>query len=387
MRKICFVTGSRADYGLLYELIKLTQNSKKTKLQIIATCMHLSPKFGNTYREIEKDGFKITQKVKIPLNSDRPSDISNAAAKVMIGISKAYKKLSPDIVVLLGDRFEMLSAAFAAAAAKIPIAHLHGGESSLGSLDEAIRHSITKMSAFHFVSTEKYRKRVIQLGEKPSSVYVVGALGVERIKKIKLFSITDIEKKLNFKFDKNNILITYHPVTLDEHSAFKDIKEVLAALKEFKNTKKIFTMPNADVGGVLIYNMIKKFVKNKKNNSVLFKSLGQKMYFSVMKNSDLVLGNSSSGIIETPTLNKPSINIGDRQGGRVTAKSTITCNADRKVIIKIINKILYRNCKNRTKKFYNPYEKLHTSKKIYDKISTLELKNIIKKKFHDIKND
>ena len=385
MRKICFVTGSRADYGLLFELIKLTQKSKKTKLQIIATCMHLSPKFGNTYKEIEKDGFKITQKVKIPLNSDRPTDISNATARALIGISKAYKKLSPDIVVLLGDRFEMLSAAFAAAAAKIPIAHLHGGESSLGSLDEVIRHSITKMSSYHFVSTEKYRDRVIQLGEKPSSVYVVGALGVERIKKIKLFSKKDIEKKLNFTFDKNNILITYHPVTLDKHSAFKDVKEVLLALKKFKNTKKIFTMPNADVGGALINNMIKKFVKNKKNNSVFFKSLGQKMYFSVMKNSDLVLGNSSSGIIETPSLNKYSINIGDRQGGRVTAKSTITCEADQKIIIKVIKKIFFKNLKNTTKKFHNPYEKSNTSKKIYDKIKTLELKNIIKKKFYDIK--
>ena len=385
MRKICFVTGSRADYGLLFELIKLTQKSKKTKLQIIATCMHLSPKFGNTYKEIEKDGFKITQKVKIPLNSDRPTDISNATARALIGISKAYKKLSPDIVVLLGDRFEMLSAAFAAAAAKIPIAHLHGGESSLGSLDEVIRHSNTKMSSYHFVSTEKYRDRVIQLGEKPSSVYVVGALGVERIKKIKLFSKKDIEKKLNFTFDKNNILITYHPVTLDKHSAFKDVKEVLLALKKFKNTKKIFTMPNADVGGALINNMIKKFVKNKKNNSVFFKSLGQKMYFSVMKNSDLVLGNSSSGIIETPSLNKYSINIGDRQGGRVTAKSTITCEADQKIIIKVIKKIFFKNLKNTTKKFHNPYEKSNTSKKIYDKIKTLELKNIIKKKFYDIK--
>jgi GDP/UDP-N,N'-diacetylbacillosamine 2-epimerase (hydrolysing) len=347
--------------------------------------MHLSPKFGNTYKEIEKDGFKITQKVKIPLNSDRPTDISNATARALIGISKAYKKLSPDIVVLLGDRFEMLSAAFAAAAAKIPIAHLHGGESSLGSLDEVIRHSITKMSSYHFVSTEKYRDRVIQLGEKPSSVYVVGALGVERIKKIKLFSKKDIEKKLNFTFDKNNILITYHPVTLDKHSAFKDVKEVLLALKKFKNTKKIFTMPNADVGGALINNMIKKFVKNKKNNSVFFKSLGQKMYFSVMKNSDLVLGNSSSGIIETPSLNKYSINIGDRQGGRVTAKSTITCEADQKIIIKVIKKIFFKNLKNTTKKFHNPYEKSNTSKKIYDKIKTLELKNIIKKKFYDIK--
>ena len=385
MRKICFVTGSRADYGLLHELMKLTQNSKKTKLQIIATCMHLSPKFGNTYKEIEQDGFKIDQKVRIPLNSDKPIDITNATAKAMIGISKAYKKLTPDIVVLLGDRFEMLSAAFAAASAKIPIAHIHGGESTLGLLDECIRHSVTKMSACHFVSTEKYKERVIQLGEKPSSVYLVGSLGVERIKKLKLLPKKKVEKKLKFVFDKNNILITYHPVTLDKQSAYKDMREIFSALKNLKNTKKIFTMPNADSGGALIYNMIKNFVKSEENNSVLFKSLGQKMYFSVMKYSDLVLGNSSSGIIETPSLKKPSINIGDRQGERVKAKSTLTCNTEKKMIFKLIKKTLSKNFIKNIKISKNPYERRNSSKKIFNQIAKINLKNILKKSFYEIK--
>ena len=385
MRKICFVTGSRADYGLLCELMKLTQQSKKAKLQIIATCMHLSPKFGNTYKEIEKDGFKIDQKVRIPLDFDKPINITSATAKAMIGLSKAYKKLAPDIIVLLGDRFEILSAAFAAASAKIPIAHIHGGESTVGLLDECIRHSVTKMSAYHFVSTSKYKERVIQLGEKPATVHVVGALGVERIKKITLFSKVEIEKKLDFLFDKNNILITYHPVTLNKQSAFNEMREIFLALKKLKDTKKIFTMPNADAGGLLIYNMIKKFVKNKQNNSLLFKSLGQKMYFSVMKNSDLVLGNSSSGIIESPSLKKPSVNIGDRQGGRVKAKSTITCKPHNEIIFRSIKKTLSKTFIKNTNRNKNPYEKTNSSKKIFDKIIEINLKNILKKSFYEVK--
>ena len=385
MRKICFVTGSRADYGLLYELIKLTHQSKKTKLQIIATCMHLSNKFGNTYKEIEKDGFKIDQKVKLPLHSDKPIDITNATAKAMIGLSKAYLKLNPDIIILLGDRFEILAAAFAAASAKIPIAHIHGGESTLGILDECIRHSVTKMSAKHFVSTKEYRNRVIQLGENPSNVKVVGALGVERIKKINFFSKKEIEKKLKFNFDKNNILITYHPITLDKNSAHRDMKEIFTALKKVKNTKKIFTMPNADAGGGIIYSMIKKFSKKKSNNSIIFKSLGQKMYFSVMKNSNLVLGNSSSGIIESPSLKIPSLNIGDRQKGRVTASSTITCNPNRNEILKYVNKLLSKKYIKKTKKIKNPYEKKDSSKKIFKKIINMNLRNILKKNFYKVK--
>ena len=385
MRKICFVTGSRADYGLLYELIKLTKCSKKAKLQLIATSMHLSSKFGNTYKEIEKNGFKIDEKVKIPLNSDKPINITNATAKAMIGLSEAYQKLSPDIIVLLGDRFEILAAAFAAASAKIPIAHIHGGESTVGLLDESIRHSVTKMSACHFVSTHKYKKRVIQLGERPSTVHISGALGVERIKKLKFFSKKNIEKKLNFTFDRNNILITYHPVTLNQKSAFNDMKEIFTALNKLKNTKKIFTMPNADSGGLLIYNMIKKFVKNKKNNSLLFKSLGQKMYFSVMKNSDLVLGNSSSGIIESPSLKKPSINLGDRQKGRIKAKSTITCEPNSKIILKSIKTVLSKKFIQNINLSKSPYEKTNPSKKIFNKILKLNLNNILKKTFYDLK--
>ena len=383
MRKICFVTGSRADYSSLYPVMKLALNSKKLKFQLIATCMHLSPKFGNTYKEIQNDGFKIDAKIKVPINSDHPKIISQATGRVMIGLSNAYNRLKPDIVVLLGDRFEALAAAFAAASAKIPIAHIYGGETTAGALDECIRHSITKMSSFHFVTTEVYKKRVTQLGENPATIHTVGAIAIERIKKIKLFSKKNIEQTLNFKFDKTNIVITYHPVTLNKKSASNEIKEILGALDKLPNTKKIFTMSNADSGNDIIYKMIKKFSKDKKNNSVFFKSLGQKMYFSVMKNCNLVLGNSSSGIIEAPSLKVPSIDIGDRQKGRTRSKTVITCKAEKKDILKAMRKGLSKNFIKASLSNKNPYEKNNTSKNILDTLTSSNLKNILKKIFYD----
>ena len=384
MRKICFVTGSRADYSPLYPLMKLAFDSKKIKFQLIATCMHLSPKFGNTYKVIENDGFKIDVKVKIPLNSDKPESITEAAGKAMIGIAKAYKKLKPDIVVILGDRFEILSAAFAAISAKIPIAHIHGGERTIGVIDESIRHSVTKMSAFHFVSTDTYKKRVIQLGESPSKIHCVGSLAVERIKKIKLISKKNIEKKLNFKFDKKNFIITHHPVTLNLKSAIHEVDAILSALKKQQNTKKIFTMPNADADNEIIFKKIKKFCKNSNNNAVFFKSLGQRMYFSIIKNTNLVLGNSSSGIIEVPSLKIPCIDIGDRQGGRIRGKGIIKCSPNKKAIVRAIKKGLSNSFINNLSINKNPYEKKDTSKKILNILIKSNLNNILKKQFIDL---
>jgi GDP/UDP-N,N'-diacetylbacillosamine 2-epimerase (hydrolysing) len=383
IKKICFVSGSRSDYGLLHNLMKLTQESKKTKLQLVLTGMHLEPKFGNTFREIKEDGFKIDYKVKINLKSDKPLDINKATSQAIIGLSNAYLKLKPNLVVILGDRFEMLAAAFSAFSMQIPITHIHGGESSFGSLDEGIRHSITKMAICHFVSTSTYRKRVIQLGENPSMVFNYGALAYERIKELSLFNKTEIEQKFKFKFDKNNILITYHPATLSNNDT-KDLDQIFLALDKLKNTKKIFTMPNADTGSAKIISMIKNYVKKNKRDCIYFKSLGQRMYFSFVNNCDLVLGNSSSGIIEVPFFKKPSIDVGIRQLGRIKCKSTVNVVANYLKILQSVKKVLSKSFLKSMRKIKNPYQKDETSKKIFKKILNLKSKNLLIKKFYDM---
>ena len=385
MRKICIVTGSRAEYGLLHNLMNKIKKNKDTKLQTIATCMHLLPKFGLTYKEIIKDGFKIDYKVKMPILSSKPKNITRATGIGMIGFSKAFNKLKPDLVVVLGDRFEILSATFAALSEKIPVAHIGGGESTVGAIDESIRHSVTKMSSWHFVSTDKYRNRVIQLGEQPSRVYLVGSLGVDRIKSTKLLSKSALEKKINFKLGKKTILATYHPVTLDKNSAEGDMKNMFRSLKKFKNIKVIFTLPNADSGSDSISKMIKKFSKTDKNKYKAFKSMGDVMYLSAMKYSDLVLGNSSSGIIEAPTLKKPSVNIGDRQTGRIKARSIIDCTAKQSSITLSINRALSVKFKKKIIKIKNPYELPQSSNKIFYILKKINIKNVLKKNFHDLR--
>jgi GDP/UDP-N,N'-diacetylbacillosamine 2-epimerase (hydrolysing) len=382
MRKICIITGSRAEYGLLHSLLEKIKKDKNTKLQIIATCMHLLPKFGNTYKEIIKDGFKIDYKVKMPIPSSKPESITGATGLGMIGFSKAFLKLKPDLVVVLGDRFEVLSASFAALSKNIPIAHIHGGESTFGAIDEAIRHSITKMSTWHFAASKVYKKRIIQMGENPKRVYLVGSLGVERIKKIKFLSKTILEKKIKFKFGKKNILITFHPETLSNKSKKESFKNLLYALKKVDDTSIIFTLPNADAGGDKIAKMIKAFTKLNKKKYIAFKSMGDKLYLSTMKYSDLVIGNSSSGIIEAPCFNIPTINIGDRQQGRLQAKSIINTKLNKLSISKSLKTAFLK--KKKMNNIKNPYEIKNTSKKIFDILKKTKIKNLIKKKFNDI---
>lgn len=382
MRKICIITGSRAEYGLLHSLLEKIKKDKNTKLQIIATCMHLLPKFGNTYKEIIKDGFKIDYKVKMPIPSSKPESITGATGLGMIGFSKAFFKLKPDLVVVLGDRFEILSASFAALSKNIPIAHIHGGESTFGAIDEAIRHSITKMSTWHFAASKVYKKRIIQMGENPKRVYLVGSLGVERIKKIKFLSKTILEKKIKFKFKKKNILITFHPETLSNKSKKESFKNLLYALKKVDDTSIIFTLPNADAGGDKIAKMIKAFTKLNKKKYIAFKSMGDKLYLSTMKYSDLVIGNSSSGIIEAPCFNIPTINIGDRQQGRLQAKSIINTKLNKLSISKSLKTAFLK--KKKMNNIKNPYEMKNTSKKIFDILKKTKIKNLIKKKFNDI---
>lgn len=383
MRKICIVTGSRAEYGLLYNLLKKIKKDKSVKLQIVATCMHLLPKFGLTYKEIIKDGFKINYKVKMPIPSSSSENITNATGLGMLGFSKAFSKLKPDLLVVLGDRFEILSASFAALSQNIPIAHIHGGESTFGSIDEAIRHSITKMSTFHFAATKKYKKRIVQMGENPKRVFLVGSLGVERIKKTKLFSKSNLEKKIRFKFGKKNILTTFHPETLVDKTRKNAFKFLLQSLKKIKDTTVIFTLPNADTGSDAIIKMIKNFTKLNKKKYKVFKSMGDKLYLSTMKYSDLVLGNSSSGIIEAPSFKIPTINVGDRQQGRVQAKSIINSKLNQSSISKNIKIALSKKIK--INNFKNPYELKNTSEKIFKILKKTKIRNIVKKKFNDIK--
>ena len=302
MRKICVVTGTRAEYGLMSHLMKLIQESPVTQLQIIATNMHLSEKYGWTYKEIEADGFTIDKKVPMIVEGpDNSNKILKSMSKAFDGFADAFDELKPDIVLVLGDRYEMLAVATSAMISRIPIAHISGGDVTEGAFDDAIRHSITKMSYLHFPTTEQYRKRVIQLGEQPETVFNVGNLGVENVKKLPLFSKNEIETSIDFKVDKDTILVTYHPVTLGNHSAEFDIREFISALEICPEIRIVFTMPNSDIGNSAIVEVINEFIIRNTDRAKAFKSLGIKRYLSVMKHVGAVVGNSSSGIVETPS--------------------------------------------------------------------------------------
>ena len=383
--KICIVTGTRADYGLLYWTIKGLSEDNFFSLQLCVTGMHLSPEFGLTYKLIEKDGFKITSKIETLLSSDSSIGISKSIGLGVISFSEEFERLNPDLILVVGDRFEILSASVAAMSSKIPIAHCHGGESSEGLIDEPIRHSITKMSHLHFTSTDEYSKRVIQLGESPKSVFNVGGLGVENIKKLKLLSKYDFEKAIDFKLSKINFLITFHPVTLENLTAESQFSELLKSLKLIENAKIIFTKPNADINGRPIIKLIDEFVLNNSNQSTSFISMGQLNYLSCIQFVDAVIGNSSSGLLEVPSFNKPTINIGDRQRGRVKSNSVIQCEPNQSSITKAIEIALSKKFQNILNNSINPYDNGNSSEKIIKILKKVSLKNIVKKKFFNYK--
>lgn len=383
-RKICLVTGTRAEYGLLYWLMKEIQEDTDLELQIIATGMHLSPEFGLTYRQIEEDGFKIDKKIEMLLSSDTPVGISKSMGIGIIGFSEAYADLKPDIVVLLGDRFETFCAASVACVSRIPIAHLHGGETTQGAIDEAFRHSITKMSHLHFTSTEEYRNRIIQLGENPERVYNVGALGIENIRKLPLLSRKDLEKEIDFSLGKQCILVTYHPVTLEQETAQIQFQNLLNAIYTIDSLHAIFTKANADTEGRIINQMIDEYVTTEKNAAISFISMGQIRYLSAMKHMDAVVGNSSSGIIEAPSFKVPTLNIGDRQKGRVQTRSIVNCPPTKNAIIQALKQALYLDFRQSIQDMTNPYEKEDTAKNIKKTIKKFDLSNILKKEFYNI---
>ena len=384
MRNVCVITGTRAEYGLLSRLMWLIRTDHDLTLQIIATNMHMSPEFGLTYKEIEADSFTIDKKVPMPKLADTSNGIVKSMAVELSGIADAYEELRPDLIVLLGDRYEMLIAATAALVYKIPIAHIHGGEITEGAFDDAIRHAITKMSHLHFTSTEEYRRRVIQLGEQPDRVFNVGSLGVENIKKMTLMSKDEIEKSLGFELNKKTVIATYHPVTAIKGDNRTEMDEFLAALDEEKNIRVLFTMPNSDTGGAYISKKINEFVAKNKERAIAFTSLGVKRYLSAISYVAAVIGNSSSGIIEVPSLGIPTLNIGDRQKGRVICDSIISCHSNKDSIRNGLKKVLSEEMAEIAKEVRNPYEKENTAQSIFNVIKGCPLNDLAQKSFYNL---
>jgi GDP/UDP-N,N'-diacetylbacillosamine 2-epimerase (hydrolysing) len=382
-KKICVVTGTRAEYGLLRWLMDGIQKSNVLDLQIIATGMHLSPEFGLTYKEIEKDGFKIDRKVEMLVSSDSANGIVKSMGLGMIGFTDAIEELKPDLLLVLGDRYEIFTAVATAMVFRIPVAHLHGGEATEGLIDEPIRHSITKMSHLHFVAAEEYKNRVIQLGEQPENVFLVGGLGIDNIVKLDLLGKKGFEKSIDFKLGLKNLLITFHPVTLEKETSERQMNSLLMALKELKHTHMIFTMPNADTDGRIIFKMIENFVNNHPN-AKSFTSLGQLRYLSCIKHIDGVIGNSSSGLAEVPSFKKGTINIGDRQRGRLKAKSVINCEPTRQSIGDALKKLYSVEFQNTLKNVINPYGNGGASESIVKILEDTLFNDILKKKFYDL---
>jgi GDP/UDP-N,N'-diacetylbacillosamine 2-epimerase (hydrolysing) len=384
INKICVVTGTRAEYGLLFHLMKRINESIEFDLQIIVTGMHLSPEFDLTYRKIEKDGFKIDKKIEMLLSADTPSAISKSTGLGLIGFAEAFAELKPDMVVLLGDRFEMLAASIAATFEKIAISHISGGEITVGAFDEAIRHSITKMGWWHFVAADEYAKRVIQLGEEPERVFNVGGLGVDAIKKTRLLTKKDLFKNTGIQFGKKNLLITYHPVTMENNSSQKYFQILLDVLQELKNIYLIFTMPNADSDSRIIKQMINEFVSINNKRSIAFTSLGHLNYLSVLQFVDGVVGNSSSGLAEAPTFKVGTVNIGDRQKGRLKAKSVIDCNPTKKSVQNAFERLYSEDFQNTLTTVENPYGAGNATEKIMDVLKNHSIPETPKKEFYDL---
>lgn len=383
MRKICFVTGTRAEYGLLSRLMRLVKEDKDLQLQVIATNMHLMPEYGETYKEIEKDGFTIDKKVYMHKPSDDAHGIISSMAEEMQGMNDALSELKPDILVLLGDRYEILVAAQVALIHRVPIAHIHGGEVTEGAFDDAIRHSVTKMSSLHFTSCEEYRHRVIQMGEQPSRVFDVGSLGVENIKAVPLMTKDELEASLDFKIDTQTILVTYHPVTLGGDPA-KDIREFLDALDQFKDLKVIFTMPNSDTGRDAIALAVENYVEKHSNRAKVYTSLGLKRYLSTLQFVKAAVGNSSSGIIEVPSFGIPTLNIGDRQKGRLASESVVNCGTSKDEVIAGLKLCLSEEMQKAAKTYENPYAKPDTANLIYQELKNVVLAGLNLKTFYDL---
>ncbi|MDO6595883.1 UDP-N-acetylglucosamine 2-epimerase [Oceanihabitans sp. 2_MG-2023] len=383
MRKIAIVTGTRAEYGLLKPLISKVNQDKNLELQLLVTGMHLSPEFGMTINEIEDDGFPVIKKAEVLLSSDTGVGVIKSMGLTMISFSEALTELKPDIVIVLGDRTEIFSVVISAYTLGIPVFHISGGETTEGAYDEGIRHAITKMSYLHFTSTALYQKRVIQLGESPDRVFNVGAIGIDSIKSLKLLNKQEFEKSIDFKLYKKSVLITFHPVTLENVTAKSQFSELLKALDTLEDTSLIFTKPNSDKDGRIIINMIDDYVSKNNEKAIAFISLGQLRYLSAIKHVDVVVGNSSSGITEVPVFKKPTINIGDRQKGRLMPESVINCMPNQLDIEKAMEQSLSSNFMEQIQNQENPYGNGDTAEQIMEILKKTNIKSI-KKSFYDL---
>ena len=383
-RKILVITGTRAEYGLMRWIIQYLQDDSDLELQIVATGMHLSPEFGLTFKTIIEDGFVINKKVEMLLSSDTSIGLSKSMGLGMISFSEVYNDLNPDVILVLGDRFEIFAAVASAMVSRIPVAHIHGGEATEGLIDEPIRHSITKMSHIHFTATEAYRNRVIQLGEQPDKVFYTGTPGLDNISKLKLYNKDEFEKSINFEIGEKCFLVTFHPVTLEKGTSAHQFDELLEAIEYFNDYKVIFTLPNADTDGRIVIEKIQQYVSLNSNKSVAFTSMGQIRYLSALKYVSMVIGNSSSGLTEVPSFKIPTINIGDRQQGRIKADSVIDCLPTKEEIIKSISLGLSLEFQSKLSNIQNPYGSGGASKKIVEILKNIDLKNVLKKQFYNI---
>lgn len=382
--KVCVYTGTRAEYGLLHWLLKALKDDPAFELNLVVTGAHLSPEYGLTYRQIQDDGFNIDRKLEMLLSSDSDAAITKSTALALSGMADIFQETAPDLLILLGDRYEILAAACAAMFFKIPIAHLYGGERTEGLIDEAVRHSVTKMAHIHFVANEAYRKRVIQLGEKPESVHVVGSLGLENVRKTELHSKAAFEEALGIKLKKRNLLITYHPVTLDRKTSARQIQDLLSVLDELDDTHLLFTKSNADADSRIINRMIDQYVADNPDKASAHTSLGHVLYLSALQWVDGVVGNSSSGIIEAPSFKIGTVNIGDRQRGRIRPDSVIDCGYQSDKIRDALKRLYSSDFASTLRHVTNPYGDGYTSEKIVELLKDQDLTQLLKKEFYDL---
>ena len=381
MRKVCVVTGTRAEYGLLRWVMEGIRDSELLELQLVVTGAHLSPEFGLTYWDIEADGFTIDAKVEMLLSSDTAVGVSKSMGIAVAGLAEAFETLQPDIVLLLGDRYEMWAAGAAATVSRIPIAHIHGGESTEGAIDEAIRHGLTKMAHLHFVAAPEFAQRVIQLGESPDRVFTVGAVGLDNIARLPLLGRDELQSSIRVALGERNLLVTFHPVTLVANTATSQMQSLLSALDAFPNINTFITMPNADTEGRGIIALINEYVAATPN-AACFTSLGSLRYLSLMQYVDGVVGNSSSGLIEAPSMQKPTVNIGSRQSGRLRSDSVIDCNPTADSIIQAISKLYSTEDQQPLRDFLSPYGEPGASKALVTVLETTSLDGILMKRFH-----
>jgi UDP-hydrolysing UDP-N-acetyl-D-glucosamine 2-epimerase len=384
-RKIAVVTGTRAEYGLLYWIIKGIHEDPGLELQLIVTGMHLSPEFGYTVRDIEIDGFPIAEKIEMLLSSDSEASISVSMGIGLIGFAKVYERLKPDVLLVLGDRFEIFAAVSAAVPLRIPVIHIHGGEATEGVMDEQFRHAITKMSAIHFPAAKKYADRIIQMGEKPERVYCFGAPGLDNLYKLKLMTRKELIKELDIPENEKIGVVTFHPEIINNFPVESQVQELLKALRRVRDIFWVITMSNADPGGRTIQALMEDFVRENPNRSKMFASLGQLRYLSLLKHAALMIGNSSSGIIEAPSFQLPVVNIGDRQKGRIRSENIIDVSICReRKIVDAINKAISDDFRNSLKGLVNPYGKGNVSSRIIKVLKKLNLKGIVRKEFCEI---